>query len=159
MYRSATATCMYMMHWSCPDTFHAVRRLGRHMTAPREAHVRAHMTLIRYVISTENRGLVLTPKEKWSPKYKFKIHGRSDSDYATNPDDCSSISGGRVFVNSAPISFRSAMQKFVTLSVTEAEIAAGVMVAQDMLCVYHLLELLELNIELPMVLEMENQGL
>jgi len=75
-----------------------------------------------------------------------------------NPDDHRSISGGRVFMNGAPISFRSAMQKFVTLLVTEAEIVAGVMVAQDMLYVYHLLESLELHVELPMVLEMDNSG-
>ena len=64
MYRSATATCMYMMQWSHPDTFNAVRGLARHMTVPREAHIRALMTLIRYMITTENRGLVLVPKEK-----------------------------------------------------------------------------------------------
>ena len=59
MYRLATATCMYMMQWSRPDIFNAVCRLARHMTASREAHVRALMTLIRYITSTENRGLVL----------------------------------------------------------------------------------------------------
>ncbi len=68
----------------------------------------------------------------WGTGYKFKIHGRSDSDYATNPDDRRSISGGRVFVNDVPISFQSITQKFVTLSVMEAETAVGVMVAQDM---------------------------
>ena len=52
MYRSATAMCMYMMQWSCPDTFNAVSGLARHMTVPREAHVQALMTLIRYIIST-----------------------------------------------------------------------------------------------------------
>ena len=41
---------------------------------------------------------------------------------------------------------------------TEAEIAAGVMVAQDMLYMYHLLESLELEVELPMVLEMDNSS-
>ena len=87
MYRSATATCMHMMQWSCPDTFNSVHGLARPMTAPRGAHIRALMTLVRYVISTENRGLVLAPKEKWSPEDKFKIHGRSDSDYPTNPYD------------------------------------------------------------------------
>ena len=110
------------------------------------------------MISTENRGLVLAPKENWSPEYEFKIHGRSDSDYATNPDDHRSISGGRVFMNGAPLSFRSTMQKFVTLSVMEAKIASGVMVAQDMLYVYHLLESLELHVEFPMVLKMKNSG-
>ena len=34
-------------------------------------------------------------------------------------------------MNGALISFRNAMQKIVTLSVTEAKIAAGVIVAQD----------------------------
>jgi hypothetical protein len=63
-----------------------------------------------------------------------------------------------VFVNDVPISFRSVTQKFVTLSVTAAEIAAGVMVAQDMLYVYRLLESLELEVELPMILEMDNSG-
>ena len=38
----------------------------------------------------------------------------------------------------------------------EAEIGTGVMVAQDMLYMYRLLESLELNIELTMVLEMDN---
>ena len=136
MYQSATATCMCMMQWSWSDTFKAVRGLNRHMIVPREAHVQALMTLIRYMISTRDRGLVLAPKEIWSPKHKFTIHRRSDSDYATNPDDHRSISGGRVFVDNVPILFRSVTQKFVMLSVTEAKIAAGVIVAQDMLYIH-----------------------
>jgi hypothetical protein len=52
-----------------------------------------------------------------------------------NPDDRRSVSGGRVFVNDVPISFQ-VTQKFVMLSVTEAEIATGVMVAQDILYIY-----------------------
>ncbi len=39
MYRSATATFMYMMQWSRPDTFNAVHGLASRMTVPREAHV------------------------------------------------------------------------------------------------------------------------
>ena len=53
---------------------------------------------------------------------------------------------------------RSATQKFVTLSVTEAESAAGVMVAQDMLYTYRMLTSMGLQVELPMVLEMDNKG-
>jgi hypothetical protein len=44
------------------------------------------------------------------------------------------------------------------LSVTEAKIAAGMMVAQHMLDVYRLLESLELQVELPFVLEMDNSN-
>jgi hypothetical protein len=128
------------------------------MTAPRETHVGTLITLIKYIVFTENRGLVLSSKEWWSSEHKFKINGWSDSDDATNPNDCRSISGGRVFMNGARIAFCSVTQKFVTLSMTEAEITSIVMVAQDMLYVYQLLELLELKVELPMILEMDTSG-
>ena len=118
------------------------------------------MTLMKYMVSTRNRGLVLAPKALWDSgrNFKFEIWGRSDSDYATNPDDRRSVSGGRVFVNGAPVTFQSATQKFVTLSVTEAESTAGVMIVQDMVYIYCLLKSLELEVKLPMVLEMDNKG-
>ncbi len=116
------------------------------------------MTLIRYMTSTRERGLVLVPEEIWSPKHKFKVHGKSDSDYTMNLDDRRSVSRGRVFVDNVPILFRSATQKFVMLSVMEAKIAAGVMVAHNMLYIYHSLKSLKLKVELPMVLEMDNSG-
>ena len=55
-----------------------------------------------------------------------------------------------------PVSFRSATQKFVPLSVTEAKLVAGVIVAQEMLYMYHSLESMKLKIELPMDLDMDN---
>ena len=104
--------------------------------------------------------MILAPNTIWNgdKDFEFIIHGRSDSDYAANTDDRRSVSGGRVFLNEAPVVFRSATQKFVTLSVTEAEAAAGVMVAQDMLHVMRLLLSLGLKVKLPMVLEMDNKG-
>jgi ABC-type transport system involved in cytochrome bd biosynthesis fused ATPase/permease subunit len=49
-------------------------------------------------------------------------------------------------------------QKFVSLSMTKAKIAAGVMEAQDMLYMYRLLEVLQLTVELPMLIEIDNSG-
>jgi hypothetical protein len=54
--------------------------------------------------------------------------------------------------------FQSSTQKFVIFLVTEAESAAGMMIAQDMLYVYHLLLSLGLKVELPKLLEMDNKG-
>ena len=103
--------------------------------------------------------MVLDPDTVWdgSRKFKFMIHGRSDSDYAANTDDRRSVSGGGVFLNRTPVTSKRAGQKFVTLSVTEAESVAGVMVAQDMLHVYHLLLVLGLEVELTMLLEMDDK--
>jgi hypothetical protein len=149
-----------MMQWSCPDIFNAVCRLAGHIAAPKAAHVQALMTVIKYVVSTEHRGLVLSPKEKWRRGYKFKMRDWFwlDSDYGTNNDDHRSISDGRVLVNVAVISFHSVTQKFVALSVTEAKIATGIMIAHDMLYVYHWLESLKLDVELSMLLRMDTSG-
>jgi hypothetical protein len=53
---------------------------------------------------------------------------------------------------------RSATQRHVTLSVTEAETAAGVTEAQDMVYCHNVLTSLGLKVKLPMVLEMDNKG-
>ena len=63
-----------------------------------------------------------------------------------------------MFLNGFPIVFQSATQKFMTMSVTEAETAAGVMVAQDMMYAYRILMSLGLEVETPMILEMDNKG-
>ena len=63
-----------------------------------------------------------------------------------------------MFVNGAPVAFRSSTQKTVTMSVTEEECNTGVTYAQDMLYVFHLIESLGQKVELPMVLKMDNKG-
>ena len=109
---------------------------------PNEFHVKALKHILKSVVGMTDRGLVLYPDRLWngSSEFKFQIDGRSDSDYAANKNDRRIISRGVVFLEGCPITFRSSIQKFVTLSVTEAESAAGVMVAQDMLYVYRLMD-------------------
>ncbi len=67
---------------------------------------------------------------------KFRIRGKSDSDYASNTDDRRSMLGGITFLEAVPVVQRSATQKFVTLLVNKVESATGVMVAQDILYTY-----------------------
>jgi len=71
VYRSGTATMMFMMQWSRPDIYNAVRGLARHMSAPREAHVKAMGTAMKYVMATRNRGLVLAPDTVWDGGKSF----------------------------------------------------------------------------------------
>ncbi len=52
--------------------------------------------------------------------------------------------------------FKSSTER--TLSTTEAETYAGVICVQDMLYMKNVLESLGLKVKLPMVLEMDNQG-
>ena len=104
---------------------------------------------------------MLEPTGRWDGKdqnYKFCIKGKSDSDYVKDPETRRRISGWRAFLNDGPCTWKSKMQKFVTLSVTEAECVAGTDCAQDMLFGKRFLESLSLQVELPMMLEMDNKG-
>ena len=95
-YRSGMAICMYKMQWSRPDICNATRDCAWHMSKPYPPHQKALDHLMKYVIGTKNRGLVLSPNRIWNGKkeFEFCIHRRSDSDYVTNKDDCKSIYGG-----------------------------------------------------------------
>ena len=159
-FRSMSALTMYMMQWSRPEISNASRSCARVMSNPQVGHMDAIKHLARYMVGTPNRGLVLAPKRVWSGDmdFEFRISGRSDSDYAACKDDRRSVTGSRVFLDGAPVAFRSNTQKFVTLSVTEAESGAGVTTAQDMMFTYRLLNSMGLKVELPMLLEMDNKG-
>mmetsp|Transcript_12683 Transcript_12683/g.27423 ORF Transcript_12683/g.27423 Transcript_12683/m.27423 type:complete len:222 (-) Transcript_12683:2590-3255(-) len=56
IYRSGTATIMYMMQWSGPEVYNCMRGLARHMSAPRLAHMEAMKYLMRYIVSTKTEG-------------------------------------------------------------------------------------------------------
>ena len=45
-FRSGTATCMYVLQWSQPETYNATRNLAWQMQAPRPAHAKALNNLI-----------------------------------------------------------------------------------------------------------------
>ena len=81
-----------------------------------------------------------------------------DSDCAKDTQTRKSISGYRVLLEGAPVMFKSSTQKSVALSVCEAEQTAGVLCAQDMLYVRHILESIGLKVKLLMILEMDNKG-
>ena len=66
--------------------------------------------------------------------------------------------GTRVSVNDAAVMWQSLTQKSVTLSVTEADEGAAVTCAQDMMYTKNAIESLHLEVELPMVLEIDNHG-
>ncbi len=63
-----------------------------------------------------------------------------------------------VYLDDAPVMHQSATQKTVALLVCKAEMNSVVLCAQDMIYTKHVLELLGLQVETPMVLQMNNKG-
>jgi hypothetical protein len=70
------------------------------MAWPCDNHQKALNHLMHYVVAMKDRGLVIAPDCIWggSVDFLFRIHGRSDSEYAANTDDRRSISGARVLL-------------------------------------------------------------
>lgn len=160
MYRSGVGKLLHMMRWSRTDTLNSVRELSRFMQGAVLAHVKAMKRVMKYCVGTPNRGMFLKPSGEWdgSPDYEFKVTGRSDSDYAKDVERRRSVSGYSVFMNDAPVVSSCKMQGHVTLSVTEAELAAATQCAQDMLFVMRVIESIGLKVKKPMILQVDNKG-
>jgi len=120
-----------------------------------EAHMKAMYRCMAYCVGSIDKGLILKPKGSWN---NLEIRGESDANYATDLDNRRSVSGYSVFLNDAPISFKSIQQRVVTLSTTEAELYAIVQCAQEMLFAQHVIESMGLNVLLPMKLFCDNKG-
>ena len=151
---------IHLSKWTRAEISNAIRETARHMQKASQLHVDVMHRIMQYCRDMPNKGLILKPNATWdgSLDFEFEVTGRSDSNYATDPETRRSVSGTRVSLNGAPVSWRSSTQRHVTLSVTEAELSAGVTCAQDMLYVMNLLKSIGLKVKLPMVLEMDNRG-
>lgn len=115
---------------------------------------------MQYAVSTPDRGLTLAPTATWdgNPDYEFKIKGYADASYKPYLDTDKSVGGHAVFLEDAPISEKTNVQQFTTLSVTEAELGSGANCAQDMLFAMRVLESVGLKVQKPMKLFIDNKG-
>jgi hypothetical protein len=160
-YRKGTGKLIHLTKYSRPETYNAVRELSRQGSNPVPAHLKAMYKVMKYCLTTRERGLILKPNAKWDGKdksFKFVIHGESDSDYAKCPITRRSVSGWGAFLCGAPYARKSKMQPTVAQSVTEAETNAAASCANDMVYGKDFIESLGLQVELPMILYVDNKG-
>eukprot|EP00957_Ditylum_brightwellii_P058777 4456078-Ditylum_brightwellii.AAC.1 len=124
-------------------------------------HIKAMHWAMEYCAAMLDRSWELKPKYKWDGKdksFQFRITGMSDSGYAKCYVTRRSVSGYSTFLEGAPTTVNIVMQIIVVLSVTKAETKSGVQCVQDMLYIKKFLEGMELKVELPMLLYMDNSG-
>eukprot|EP00957_Ditylum_brightwellii_P007111 539753-Ditylum_brightwellii.AAC.2 len=115
--------------------------------------------VLKYCTLTPRRGLFLRPKGNWdgTEKFLFEISGSSNSEYA-KAKNRRSLNGWLVFLNEAPINYKSKMMPIVVLSVTEAKLFAAVQCMQDMLCAIRILNSMGLKVKLPMIFYLDSKG-
>jgi hypothetical protein len=103
---------------SRPDISNSVRELSKVADGATEGHFKALLRTVKYVMDTEDLGLLLQPKLNQDG---FYLEGISESEYAGDPDTRISVYGYVLYFCGAPIAWKSKAGKSVTLSSTEAE--------------------------------------
>ena len=87
------------------------------------------------MIERQNGDGLLKPSQHRNGKdksLKFRISGESDSDNTKCTVTRKNISGYSTFLEGSPVTVKSARQRMVVLSITEAETIAAVSCTQDM---------------------------
>jgi hypothetical protein len=161
LYRKGVGKLIHMMRWSRPDVLNATREVSRFGQGANPAQAQALTREMEYCVQTPERGLLLKPTGVWDGKdksYKFVVKGVSDSEFAKDIATRRSVGGHTVYLCGAPVMLTSKMQRIVAASVTEAELIEGCDCAQDMMYVMRLMTYMKLQVELPMLLYMDNQG-
>jgi len=125
-YRKLVGELLYLALYTRPDIALAVMRLAQHNAAPEPCHYAAAKHVLRYLAGTLNvrvhyGGIAINAD----------LHGYSDSDWASCPEDRISISSYVWFFNGGPISHSSKKQVTHALSSTEAEYMALTAAIQD----------------------------
>jgi hypothetical protein len=159
-YRKGVGKLLHVTRWTRPDNMNSVRELSRFAGGALMAHMKVMYRCMAYCVATSKRGIKIAPNTRWngSPDFKFVISGRADSDYAKDLETRRSVSGIITFLCGAVITLRSKMMPMVALSVTEAGLFVAVMTVQDMLFIMRIVESMGLQVELPMLLEIDNKG-
>ena len=91
------------MQWSRSEISHSVRNLAKMMGKDNCAAVNEMHRCTEYCVDTPTYGVTLWPQGNWdgTKDYKCVVSGRSDSDYAKDPDTRKFVIGTRASVNGA----------------------------------------------------------
>ena len=134
-YRSIVGSLMYLAVCTRPDLAHAVGRLARHVSAPREPHMIGAKRALRYLAGTLHHGITFTTKDT-------QLTGFSDASWATKPDR-KSTTGWIFILAGGPVAWKSIRQRIIALSTCESEYIALADAAKELIWLQQLLKTLE----------------
>lgn len=150
-YRKLVGSLQYLA-FTRPDVSFAVNRLSQFMHSPTQIHWQALKRVLRYLKGTIHHGLFLNKGSS------LDLKAFSDSDWGGASNGGRSTTAYILYLGSNIISWRSARQKSVSRSSTEAEYKALANAAAEVTWVQHLLHDLGLESSKPPTLFCNNTG-
>jgi histone deacetylase 1/2 len=138
LYRSIVGALQYITI-TRPELSFSVNKVCQFMSSPQEDHWLAVKRILRYLQDTQHDGLHL---QKASPSVPFSLIGYCDADWANDPDDRRSTSGGCIFLGPNLLTWWSKKQTVVARSSCEAEYRSLAACTADLLWIQSLLHVL-----------------
>ena len=132
-YTSAIGSLMYAMVCTRPDIAYAVGVVSRFMSRPGKQHWETVKWILRYLKGSSNTCLCFTGAS-------LKLQGYVDADFTDDIDSRKSTTGFVFTLGGTTISRASNLQKFVTLSTTEAEYVATTKAGKEMIWLHGFLD-------------------
>lgn len=123
-YQEICGSMMHAMVYTRPDIAFAVGKLAQFMSQPVERHGQAAKSLLRYLIATNHF------KVRYGPGGDSRLCVFADSDWAGDPSDRKSTSGGAARLYDGFVAWVSKKQKSTSTSSTEAEYIAACLLAK-----------------------------
>ena len=137
-YQYKVGKLMYAVIHTRPDICFALGRLSQYLSDPAEHHESALKTLLRYVRSTIDLGIIYGGFES-SKSLPSSLRAFSDSDYTADRLNRKSILGYVYMFAGGPIAWMNRKQKSIATSTTEAEYMALSTCAKEGLWIAQLL--------------------
>ena len=154
-FRSGVGMFLYLTKYSRPDLCNVVRELYKCMDGASMGSYMELLRVIKFVLDTKNFCLKIRPKIEDS-NWNLKVF--CDSDWAGDTETRISVTGFIIYLQGAPVCWRSKAQKGVTLSSSEAEYVAISDAVKEIKFLYFLLQNLGIELDLPIVIKTDNIG-
>ncbi len=117
-FRLGVRSLLYLLKHSRPELLNCVQELSEAMDQANQARWKALHRVIKFVRQTKKCRMVLLLLKK---HFIWELKAYSDSDFAADTETRKIISVFIIFLCGAADSWRSKVQKIVSLSLTEAE--------------------------------------
>ncbi|GAA0160814.1 transmembrane signal receptor [Lithospermum erythrorhizon] len=127
-------------------------KLSQFVNAPREAHWKAALHVLKYLKGAPSKGLFYLVQKQ------FKLEAFSDADWATCPETRRSLSGFCIFLGNSLISWKTKKQTTVSKSSAEAEYRTMASTVCELQWITYLLKDFFVQVHTPIMLWCDNQA-
>ena len=156
LYQKGIGMSIYLIKHSRPDVANCTRDLSKCNKSATQVHMTGLLRLLKFILDTRNAKLKIFPNNK--DEKVWEIKGITDASFASNKETRRSVTGYLIFLNGVLIAWKSKTQHHVTISTTKSEYVALSHVSMEILFVRDILLFLGIEVELPIMVKVDNQG-